>query len=230
MSVQLCDRWMVRSPHAGHSVRAARSGVNPRGPAVVILGSSATWGRRLGNAAAGESAILSAPASRPDQAEADGRRKNGPFMASRASLVLLSLGGLAALALVWTLTRAPTPDVTPRVPPDPPVANQSMTSAPAPVRNPTRPQEMLGYPDGSFMPPLNGVTHPAPMRWPPDLRFSPVVGKRSTPDGTEWYIHADGTCSTTMMLWRSDLGRKDAITHVARPLPVAPVEDETTRK
>lgn len=82
---------------------------------------------------------------------------------------------------------------------------------------------MLRFPDGSYLPALNGVQNPAPMAWPPGRPFSPVLGKRFTGDKW-WYEHADGTMTTTEMQWRSDLGRTDAMTHVATPQPVMPVE------
>lgn len=148
-------------------------------------------------------------------------------MPSRTSLAVLTLVGLAAAASIWTLvrTRPETPASAPSVPPAPPAAAQAVAPVVAPTRTPTRPEEMIHYPDGTYMPALNGVQRPGRLNWPPELPFSPIIGKRASSDGTEWYVHADGTCTTTMMLWRSDLGRKDAITHVARPLPAAPVED-----
>jgi hypothetical protein len=36
-------------------------------------------------------------------------------------------------------------------------------------------------------------------------------------------VHADGSRSTTEMVWRSDLGRYDATTRLARPTPTAPM-------
>jgi hypothetical protein len=44
--------------------------------------------------------------------------------------------------------------------------------------------------------------------------------------GVDWYVHADGTRTTTEMKWRSDLGRLDAMTRIAvpngEPPPVKP--------
>jgi hypothetical protein len=145
-------------------------------------------------------------------------------MATRSTLLVLVLVLVAAGGwFLWQRGQdAPVP--APQVP-NPPSSRQAMTSVPAPVKSPERPQEMVRYPDGGYMPPLNGVTIPANLAWPPDHPFSPIVGKQATPDGTEWYIHADGTCSTTVMVWRSDVGRKVPYTHVARPVPVAPVDN-----
>jgi hypothetical protein len=107
--------------------------------------------------------------------------------------------------------------------PAPPAPLPSLREAPAPTRTPPVPEQMIRYPDGSFMPPLNGVKVPAALQWPPEAPFSPIVGKQMA-GGVEWYVHADGTQSTTQMVFRSDLGRDVAVTHVARPMPVLPEE------
>lgn len=82
---------------------------------------------------------------------------------------------------------------------------------------------MIRYPDGTYMPALNGVRNPPPLQWPSDLPFTPIVGKRVSA-GVEWYVHADGTQTTTQMVFRSDLGREDATIQIARPRPALPVE------
>ncbi len=87
---------------------------------------------------------------------------------------------------------------------------------------------MIRYSDGTYMPALNGVRNVPALQWPSDLPFSPIVGKRVSV-GKEWYVHADGTQSTSMMLWRSDLGREDAACHVARPVAAAAEEPGENR-
>ena len=77
-------------------------------------------------------------------------------------------------------------------------------------------------PDGSFVAPLNGAIDPAPLAWPPNVPWSPIVGRELGAAGVEWYVHADGSRSTTEMKWRADLGRLDAVTRLARPGPTAP--------
>jgi hypothetical protein len=149
------------------------------------------------------------------------------------SRFLSGLAALIALAVVsavfWFPPRGDA-EIEPALP-EPPAATATPEPTPAPIRTPDRPEELVGYPDGTYMPPLNGVTHPSSLMWPVGHPFTPIVGKRSTADGTWWYLHADGTCSTTMMVWRSDVGAKVAMTHVARPVPVAPVEpDERSRQ
>lgn len=86
---------------------------------------------------------------------------------------------------------------------------------------------MIRYPDGTYMPALNGVKLTPKLQWLPEAPYSPIIGKRVA-SGTEWYVHADGTQTTTLMTWRSDLGREDAVCHVARPMPTMPIEPDET--
>ncbi|MBK9385712.1 MAG: hypothetical protein IPN34_12960 [Planctomycetes bacterium] len=144
-------------------------------------------------------------------------------------LVLLSAGAIGVyFALRSPRSTPPTVPATMRsapteTAPAPVVAHAPLREAPAPTRTPPVPEEMIRYPDGTFMPPLNGVKQPALLHWPPEEPFSPIVGKQMAGD-VEWYVHADGTQSTTQMVFRSDLGREVAVTHVARPMPVASEE------
>lgn len=90
---------------------------------------------------------------------------------------------------------------------------------------------MLQLPDGDFVPALNGVRNPPRMEWPNDRPFSPIIGRVRTTE-LEWYVHADGTRSTTQMSFRTDLGRFDAVTTVANPAPLGqlpPGEPGTSR-
>ncbi len=144
-------------------------------------------------------------------------------------LVLASAGALGVYFALRSPEGAPStapPIVRPnpaQESPPPTAARVPLREAPAPTRTPPVPAEMIRYPDGTFMPPLNGVKQPALLHWPPEEPFSPIVGKQMAGD-VEWYVHADGTQSTTQMVFRSDLGREVAVTHVARPLPVRPEE------
>ena len=82
----------------------------------------------------------------------------------------------------------------------------------------------LALPDGSFVPLLNGVREaPRGSWWPAGQPWSPIVRRETYADGTEWYVHADGTKSTTVMVWRSELGRHDAAVQVATPVPTLPL-------
>ncbi len=82
------------------------------------------------------------------------------------------------------------------------------------------PADLSAYvklPDGTFAPALNGVRNAPAMAWPEDVPFAPIVGKEKTHGGVEWYVHADGSKSTTTKIFRKDLGRDDPITQVATP-------------
>ncbi|MCR9247812.1 MAG: hypothetical protein NXI31_22520 [bacterium] len=76
----------------------------------------------------------------------------------------------------------------------------------------------LELPDGSHVEPLNGVSGRLSLtgHWG-NRPWSPIVGVERSDRGVDWYVHADGTRSTTEMKWRSDLGRKDAMVRLAVP-------------
>jgi hypothetical protein len=103
-------------------------------------------------------------------------------------------------------------------------AAAAIVAAPAASRDPTGPRDgQLALPDDTFVPCLNGA------RGAPDLRlfwgdrpFSPIVSIERTDLGIDWYVHADGSRTTTEMKWRADLGRFDAMTRVAVPVPGTP--------
>jgi len=83
----------------------------------------------------------------------------------------------------------------------------------------------LELPDGARTAPLNGVTKPAPMTWG-DRDYSPIVGT-VWQDRIEWYVHANGSRTTTVDLWRKDLDRFDAVTvvvHQGEPSPIEGLE------
>ena len=82
-------------------------------------------------------------------------------------------------------------------------------------------------PDGSFTAPLNGAIDPPPLAWPPNVAWSPIVGRELGAAGVEWYVHTDGSRSTTEMKWRADLGRFDAVTRLARPGQSTPASPTT---
>lgn len=95
----------------------------------------------------------------------------------------------------------------------------------APTKAPVDVHAMVRYPDGSYLPALNGVRGAPAMQWPAGRPFSPVVNKVGTPPN-EWYVHADGCMSTTTMTYRSDIQRESPMSHVAEPRPPAPLEVE----
>ena len=92
------------------------------------------------------------------------------------------------------------------------------------------PSRRLELPDGTSVPTLNDAIDAAPLQqfwgnWP----WSPITGVVRGDNGIDWYEHADGSCSTTQMVWRSDLGRHLAMTRVAHPGP-APAAPAIARR
>jgi hypothetical protein len=153
------------------------------------------------------------------------------------AVVVVLAFGLAAASLLWTRSDSgskgtatgmaePTPG--PERGRQPAAAGKPavdlVPAVPAPSRAPAGPRDQqLALPDDTFVPCLNGA------RGAPDLReywgnrpFSPIVAVERSDLGVDWYVHADGTRTTTEMKWRSDLGRFDAMTRVAVPLDRAP--------
>ena len=155
-------------------------------------------------------------------------------MAIHKPIAFLVLAGVVAGA--WWALRTP-PEVAPKPAPVPEQAPTQPVPSSAPVMTVdfiAEPAEKvpaerrLKMPDGSFVPTLNGVQNPAPIAWG-DVPYSPVVRKQIDPT-LEWYVHADGTYSTTIMQWRSDLGRNDPCTvclHPATPAAVEAPDGET---
>ena len=153
------------------------------------------------------------------------------MLALASGLVLL--GGLVAGGL-W-LQRA-----TSKEPAPPPVAPQQQPQLPppkmpveaataAPLAQGPHDEPHVTYPDGSMWPALNGVKKPAAITWPQGHPFAPVVGKIRDSLGVEFYRHADGSLSTTQMMFRKDLGRDDAISQVYLPIAPVPVVDDDNK-
>ncbi|GEM_PF-5296231 len=86
-----------------------------------------------------------------------------------------------------------------------------------------RPEKFLKLPDGTFVAPLNGVKEPAPFVWPMTIPFAPIVGKELDDHGRWWYIHKDGSRSTTYMAFHPQTGKLDARTDIANPTRSLPV-------
>lgn len=148
-------------------------------------------------------------------------------------VVLVALGGAG-----WTLLREtgvdepPKPASQPRPQPVNGVAPAKSAAAIEPTKSPTDVSGMVRYPDGTYLPALNGVRGAPAIQWPAGRPFSPVVDKVGTPPN-EWYVHADGARSTTTMTFRSDLGRTSPMSHVAvpqKPLPADPEDGVGVKK
>jgi hypothetical protein len=149
-------------------------------------------------------------------------------MSNGKLIAFLAAAGVAGGA--WWAFHSSPPDVEPTPVPPAPAPKEEEPPAPVPVIAEWKPQpaektpedRRLRMPDGSFVPTLNGVVHPAAIVWG-DLPYSPIVSIQKDPT-VDWYVHADGTKTTTMMQWRSDLGREDAVTLCLHPTAPAPVE------
>ena len=152
--------------------------------------------------------------------------------------IVISVFVLLSAVVVWASWLESRPQAQPRLT----VESRPQTlpgSQPAPVvrsvepvrASPTPPgATSLALPDGTFVPLLNGVREaPAGGWWPADRPWSPIVSKERYADGAEWYVHADGCKSTTIMVWRSDLNREDPAVNLAIPVPALPVRPPQVR-
>jgi hypothetical protein len=75
------------------------------------------------------------------------------------------------------------------------------------------------FPDGSTRPALNGAVGELKMTWPGGGAFSPVVLLREH-QGTQWYQHADGSMSTTLVRTDARTGKVYNLPVCYRPAPV----------
>lgn len=145
---------------------------------------------------------------------------------------LLVIGGvLAAGVAAWCGLHSAAglvlaaPEVRAALPDAPAPAAAPATAALPPVEAPSPPcvddEATVLLPDGSRIDALNGARGAKPLRdaWPANEPWSPIVGVEHSPAGVDWWVHADGSRSTTEMKWRDDLRRYDAVTRLARPTP-----------
>jgi len=82
----------------------------------------------------------------------------------------------------------------------------------------------IGCPGGGYLPLLNGVPFAQPLQRDVD-RFGPVpriVGKRTDAGGDEWWVHADGseTTSRWVTVAVDGVARRDVRTDHIVPAPV----------
>ncbi|MCA8954267.1 MAG: hypothetical protein KDE27_32465 [Planctomycetes bacterium] len=154
----------------------------------------------------------------------------------RRSSIWLPLAAIAAAAAAWPLwngvrgsaeTTAPPAVSAPAV--IPPTAGPSPT-APAESAHgvvastaPIDRTRSLELPDGTFVPALNGASGELSLSasWG-DRPWSRILDTERSDAGIDWYVHADGTRTTTEMRWRPDLGREDALVRIAVPVAGAP--------
>lgn len=149
------------------------------------------------------------------------------------TLAVVAGGGFGIYKLTQTpapVSPAPVvqqdPEPTPEAPPTP-TSNKRMANASWTVNPEAVPREdRLKLPDGTWVLALNGVKNAGPMDWPRDVPWAPIKEVITDPRGRQWFVHEDGSQSTTYMTWRQDLGRMDAVTMVANPKEPMPVFNE----
>jgi len=82
----------------------------------------------------------------------------------------------------------------------------------------------LYFPDGTWLPALNGATNPKPVYFR-GRPYSPVVRKAYDPKfKRHWYVHADGSWSTTVPM--NFRGQKNTVTQVVHPTETQVLLDE----
>ena len=118
---------------------------------------------------------------------------------------------------------APTP-TTPVVAPDAPVPVEAEVKPATPPPKPVAaPAGTVKFPDGSSMPALNGVQTEVVIAWG-TKPFTRVVGTEDGPNGWKWYVHENGTRSTTVMLETNGVPGPTGL--VAEPTTVLPTREE----
>jgi hypothetical protein len=153
---------------------------------------------------------------------------------SRAPIAAV-LGAAAIGAIAWFALRGPDAPAAPAAGPAAPAPKPAPAAEPprpeqATVARPAKPAKVEGavkYPDGSSMPALNGVTSEVVLQWGVGA-FTKVVGTENGPGGWQWYVHENGTRSTTAMVTVNDVPQAMGI--VAEPTKPLPMLDEETLK
>lgn len=151
-------------------------------------------------------------------------------MNPRAPQVAAVLGALTAISwIAWSAWTPAGVGELPAIPSDqpPPARPVEEPARPAAVVEGERPvpvegdaagaQDRLSLPDGSFVPNLNGVPGAMKLRWPAGRPFAPIRRVVRDSFGNEHYLHEDGSQSTTLMVWREDLGRPDPAVMLSHP-------------
>jgi hypothetical protein len=90
----------------------------------------------------------------------------------------------------------------------------------------TPPDGAAVFPDGTWLEPLNGVEKAPPFPGLSHGLYSPVVRiTTNAATGLQWYVHADGSVSTTQMVPQELYGRKFTGPSwvVGSPVPTQPV-------
>lgn len=145
-------------------------------------------------------------------------------------VTVLACCALAAGALaVWSgrsgqappTPMAPQPVPAPAAPAVPDVAAVALSPLPPNAKVSTSDQAARGslkFPDGAVRPALNGVTMELEVPWPADRPYSPIVATVSNA-GTDWYQHADGSFTTTIVRTEVQSGKEVQIPLCYTPEP-----------
>lgn len=144
----------------------------------------------------------------------------------RAVLCVAGAAVVAACLVTVGRRRGERAEAVPPVPPSVVATPAPPDAAAAPVtvepvaaaHDPRACESQLELPDGTFVPMLNGATGALSLRKCWGARpWSPIERVERSDLGVDWYVHADGTRTTTEMKWRDDLRRLDAMTRIAVP-------------
>lgn len=149
---------------------------------------------------------------------------------ARVASVLIALAALAAVAFWSQRSKAQAAVDAPPTVAGAPSANSGAAASvslanaiavPAASAPKADRSHQLELPDGTFVAALNGATDPAPLKqyWGSQVPWSPIVGVERNDQGVDWYRHANGSYSTTQMVWRSDLKAYAPMTRVGHQGP-----------
>jgi hypothetical protein len=149
----------------------------------------------------------------------------------RVAAILSSAAVIAAAVAGYCWLGPCTPALAPALPaaeaapePSPPAAPQELAARPLGELADAAgvdPRATVRLPDGSRVRSLNGVLDAPELIWTPGRTYSEIVGV-VTRAGVDWFVHADDTMSTTVMVLRKDLGKEVPLTMVSRPREVFP--------
>lgn len=150
----------------------------------------------------------------------------GAYLALRESGAEVSAGATPPTGGQPSAERAPAPAFRwePQVEPVPPlpIPTDRKSEKPLHVKSPwppgtripvsrlpkVEPGKGIGFFDGTWLPYLNGLNAAPPATRDPDLgRVPPVIAKVVDADGLEWWVHADGSATTTRYKQVTALGQ-----------------------
>jgi hypothetical protein len=154
------------------------------------------------------------------------------MVGSRPLLVLLGIAVLGAVAwFVWQpklVEAVPASPTSPAVVATPAASPPQLVNAPLPLPTPESAgvpvEQCIAYPDGTRLPPLNGVQKAPPMvfhKWTP---FAKVIGRERDARGVEWYVHENGMRTTTRLQAKN--GVMEPVAEVSMPAAAQPVVDD----